>query len=327
MRGVSTSMYVHYANALRSVRIVIAILFVSSLMLPVIIGGDESKEGLRSMSGWNIFLMGWFGIFIGQYSWYANICASLALFIHRRKARARMLFAAAALLLGLQTVFFNYFASLFGFQYVFADGWRWGLGYYVWMCALFLVGIVVAVESLYLNDSNGTKKTHSVKRFSADKNDFVVVLKLVGHCFVVFFAFIVIALMASVIENNMHARAMQKWVEKIEHPTSSRHIKGEWVVANFGNSNHCDWAGAEFRMSTSSRRSIKEFYKPYVEESYKKAETSFEVFFPDEEIQYGPSEVLFDELKHLASTSMQETAYLLLAIDAMHPAGEDIRCH
>lgn len=305
----------------------IVLLYFFSLTLPVFLGGDEINEGLRTMKGWQVLALGWYGIYIGQYSWYANILALLALVIKRHRIRTRIILASAALLLGLQTIFFNHFASLFGFFYVFGDTWRWGPGYYVWVSTLVLIAAAVVFDSLYVHSGLPVEKEKRVRMSSPLTNDVQALLKVVGISLGVFVGFIVLVGAGSVVENNWQARAMEKWVETIEHPTLSSHVKSMWMVANFGMSNHCDWAGGEIRTSTLSRKEIEDFYEPRVIASYKTPEVSFEVYFPDAETHSSEIDHFIDELKRISLQTPGKNTYLILAIDAMHPAGEDIRCH
>ncbi|MBI5470277.1 hypothetical protein HY968_03085 [Candidatus Kaiserbacteria bacterium] len=232
-----------------------------------------------------------------------------------------------ALLLGLQTIFFDYFASLFGFSYVFGDSWKWGPGYYVWTSTLVLIAVVVVLDSLCARGGLYIEKEKPVHISSPAMQDVRTLLKLFGIIVGALLGIIVFALMGSIVENNWHARAMERWVEAIEHPASSHHVKGMWMVANFGNSNHCDWAGGEFRAMPLSRKEIEDFYEPRVTASYKTPDVSFEVYFPDEEAQSSEIDSFIDELKRLSLLAPTSTTYLVLAIDAMHPAGEDMRCH
>ena len=127
--------------------------------------------------------------------------------------------------------------------------------------------------------------------------------------------------------NNAHALSMASSIAEMAHPAESHHVKGVWKVANFGQSNHCDWAGGEIRSATMSREEIEEFYRRRVVESYKTPDNSFEIDFPNDKRHYDPGDDILAELEHVASTTSNETVYLVLAIDAMHSAGEDPRCH
>lgn len=307
--------------------ILIAVLFATSLTLPAIEGRKDINEGWQDMSGFQLLELGWYGIFIGQYSWLANILAPLALFIKRRHVHIRIFLALAAVLLGIQTIFFNHFADLFGYSYIFGNAWTLGPGYYVWMSALVLAAVVVVSDSFSASRELHTEKEKAVRTSSPHMKDIEALLKVVGISLGVFVGFIVLVGAGSIVENNWQARAMEKWVETIEHPALSSHVKGMWMVANFGMSNHCDWAGGEIRTTTLSRKEIEVFYEPRVTASYKTPNVSFDVYFPDTETHSSETNHFIDELKRIALQTPGENTYLILAIDAMHPAGEDIRCH
>ena len=153
-------------------------------------------------------------------------------------------------------------------------------------------------------------------------------LKYIGISIGTLLIFVALVGIGSIFEDNWRARAMEKWIVTIDHPGESHHLKSMSLVANFGQSNHCDFAGGEIRASSLSRKEINRFYEPLMIATYKIPNKSFEVYFPDADESYSAVSVFLDELRRLEKDATStETTYLVLAIDAMHPAGIDIRCH
>ena len=120
-------------------------LFIASLALPAVSGGQFFHEGLICkdppwMWGWFWFLVGPSGLFDGQYGWFANPLMLLASLMHGRSALTRALTLGSASTAVLLVV-----VTPFAFTSFWIDGGGPGIvcgfgpGYYLWLTSSVLV--------------------------------------------------------------------------------------------------------------------------------------------------------------------------------------------
>jgi len=115
------------------------ILFVLSLLLTSFF---TSGEDIR---GYWILILGWIGLIIFQYSWFANPLNLLSLLLVNQRPKLALLLSAVAFLLASQAFIFSEIPSGTSSGKIYIK--EFGLGLYVWYLAqgLFLMGMFMAV--------------------------------------------------------------------------------------------------------------------------------------------------------------------------------------
>ena len=112
--------------------------FVTSLFLISLFTSGENIRG-----SW-ILIMGWLGLLIFQFSWYANPLNLLALLLLHNRPATSFLLSSLAFALATQTfLFFEIPTSINAEKIIIKE---LGLGFYIWYMAQFLFLVATVVE-------------------------------------------------------------------------------------------------------------------------------------------------------------------------------------
>lgn len=119
------------------------ILFLLSLFLTSLFTSGEDVQGY-----W-VLALGWVGLVIFQFSWFANPLNLLALLLVNKHPTQALLLSTIAFILASQTLEFSEIPSGTSLGKIYIK--ELGLGFYVWYSAqgLFLLGMLVEVLSRY----------------------------------------------------------------------------------------------------------------------------------------------------------------------------------
>lgn len=122
-------------------------LFVFSLLVTSFFTSNEDIQGY-----W-ILMLGWIGLIIFQFSWYANPLNLLALLLVNERPVISLLLSSIAFLLASQTFLFSEIPTGISHGKIYIK--EFGLGFYFWYLAqgLFLLGIFI--EALKQAQKNG----------------------------------------------------------------------------------------------------------------------------------------------------------------------------
>ena len=114
-------------------------LFASSLMLTSLFtSGDDIR-------GYWLLIMGWAGLIIFQFSWFANPINLLALLLLQQQPKLALLLSFVALIFASQSFFLSEIPTGIRHGKIFIK--EFGLGFYLWYLSqsLFFLGILVEV--------------------------------------------------------------------------------------------------------------------------------------------------------------------------------------
>jgi hypothetical protein len=153
-----------------------------------------------------------------------------------------------------------------------------------------------------------------------------------------FFAFIIFLYTVGIPFHDARLLYTRMWyAATIPHPPS-RLVSRFSEIGNFGNSNHCDYAVGEIRVSPWDTYAIKKFYETMpigaiVGKENKGEAISISALFPEDTRNLGSwfagaGGPLHGQFEDLASaTATDGTIYMVAYVDSMYPAGFDYRCH
>ena len=122
------------------------ILFTISLFLPVM-PGDQWLTGGQPHDGIVFLMVGWLGVFFGNFSWFANVFGLIAFIVAMKKIYvAGLISATAAILLGLQNFLITYINTNYhGFSH---QAYDLKVGYYVWILSFVVIFIFCLINFL-----------------------------------------------------------------------------------------------------------------------------------------------------------------------------------
>ena len=118
-----------------------AAFFIASLLLTSLFTSSDDIQGI-----W-ILILGWIGLVIFQFSWFANPLNLLALLLVNQRPTVALLLSISAFILASQTFFFSEIPTGLSHEKIFIK--EFGLGFYFWYLAqaLFLIGMFIEVLS------------------------------------------------------------------------------------------------------------------------------------------------------------------------------------